>query len=125
MLITNTSHKKDSREIRQFSWPQGTTVIKMLLIFKYKHTCSSLQSFIYRVLASNFVMGRCDICGLDASTPQTSRCFGAIQTLSFWFIFIFTSLCGNTLASGHMVHTCSFNYKHPYIVSINIFSLLK
>ena len=39
------------------------------------------------------------------------------------FMFIFTSLCGNNLASRHMIHTCSFNYKHPYIVSINIFLL--
>ena len=50
--------------------------------------------------------------------------FEKLCHLGLLFMFIFTSLCGNNLASRHMVHTCSFNYKHPYIVKINIFSLL-
>ena len=37
------------------------------------------------------------------------------------FMFIFTSFCGNILASRHMFHTCSFKYKHPYIVTITFF----
>ena len=67
--------------------------------------------------------------GSKNKVPPLNFALGSksIKTLSFGFMFIFTSLCGNDLASNstHMFHTCSFNYKHPYIVSINIFLLLK